>query len=150
MSSKVGDLVNELAIADLNLLTNDYWIYFESLDKLTDYKIKKSTLFGNQVFGSETGITAHAGGGQGSAYALTKKCSYVTVVASANDSLVMPAAKVGMEMFVGNAGANTLYLYPAVGEQILGRAVNANTTVATTKGIMMVCIVDGIWMERSF
>lgn len=150
MSSKIKDIATELAISDLNNLANDYWIYFESSDGLTDYKIKKSTLCGNDMFGGDPAITAYAGGGQASAYQITKKYNYVTVVATGGDSLKAPAAKSGMIFFVGNAGANTLNLFPASGEKILGRAVDANTTVATTKGIELVCIVDGIWMERSF
>jgi len=68
--------------------------------------------------GSTVAITAFAGGGQGSATALTKKWNEVTTCASDFDSVKLPAMKIGSKVVVFNNTANTLSVYPAAGEKI--------------------------------
>ena len=70
--------------------------------------------------GSVTAITAFAGGGQGSATALTKKWNEVTTCASDNDSVKLLAAKIGSKQVVYNNTASILSVYPVVGESING------------------------------
>src|SRR5262249_51571665 len=50
-------------------------------------------------------LTAHAGGGQGSALALTASINRVTTVATAADSVKLPAALAGQSIVVINAAA---------------------------------------------
>jgi hypothetical protein len=50
-----------------------------------------------QTMSVQTGIVAHAGGGQGSATPLTAMNCFVATVATAGDSLLLPPAKPGME-----------------------------------------------------
>lgn len=79
-------------------------------------------------------ITAHAGGGQGSAVLLTSDINRVTTVGSAGDSVVLPAAVVGMEITVTNAaGVNSMNVFPASGEQINAAGANAAFAVAAGK-----------------
>lgn len=75
-----------------------------------------------------TTITAHAGGGQGSATALTAEVNYVTVVASSGDSVVLPTAALGLLITIFNLGANPMDVFPASGGQI--NAAGANTAVS--------------------
>lgn len=94
------------------------------------------------------GLTAHAGGGQASATALTAAVNVVGTVATAADSVKLPAAKKGATMIVVNASANSMNVFPATGETIDGAAVNTAKAVAGGKSTMFVCAVDGAW--RSF
>ncbi len=64
------------------------------------------------VYSVTTGITAHAGGGQASATALTTEKNFVSTVASANDSVKLPATVAGLEIQVFNLGANACDVYP--------------------------------------
>lgn len=72
-----------------------------------------------------TGIEAHAGGGQADATQLAYGTNEVTVVATAGDSVKLPAAVTGANVIVKNDGANTLDLYPATGDTIDDGSANA-------------------------
>lgn len=82
----------------------------------------------------ETGITAHASGGQGSAYALTKAVSVVATVGTAADSVKLPApTRVGQIVIVVNgAAANSMQVFGA-GTDTINGAVSA-TGVAQAAG----------------
>ena len=53
------------------------------------------------------GITAHAGGGQGSATPLPAAINRLTTVATAGDSVVLPAAAPGLQVMVVNSTATS-------------------------------------------
>lgn len=92
------------------------------------------------------GLTAHAGGGQGSALPITAQYSRFTTVASAGDSAVLPSAATistivpntivvsySVEYTVSNAAAsNSMNIFPASGESI--NALGANTAFALPAG----------------
>ena len=72
-----------------------------------------------------TGITAYAGGGQGSATALTAAYNNVTVVATDNDSVKLPTPSLGKRCVVKNSdSAQILAVYPASGHTINGASAN--------------------------
>ena len=77
-------------------------------------------------------ITAHAGGGQGSATLLTTVLNRVTTVATSGDSVILPVSVAGMELLVSNNGANSMNIFPATGEKI--NALSANTAYALAAG----------------
>lgn len=97
---------------------------------------------------SVNGLTAHAGGGQASATLLTAAVNVVGTVATAADSVKLPAATKNATVIAVNAGANSMNVFPATGETIDGGAANAAKAVAAGKTTMFVCAVDGAW--RSF
>lgn len=90
-------------------------------------------------------ITARAGGGQGSATALTARFNRITTVATTGDSVKLPAAKAGASVFVFNKGANSADVFPASGDKVNALSTNAAYALAATKGAMFVCMVDGTW-----
>ncbi len=91
-------------------------------------------------------LTAHAGGGQGSATALTREINRVTTVATAGDSVVLPAATAGKVVTVVNAAAaNAMDVFPATGEIINALAANTAISVAANKTITFYCAVAGTW-----
>lgn len=91
-------------------------------------------------------LTAHAGGGQGSALALTAGINRVTTVGTAADSVVLPFAEPGMEVVVINAAAsNSMNIFPASGDLI--NALSANTAIACAANKVMhfFCASAGKW-----
>jgi hypothetical protein len=102
-----------------------------------------------KVFGVGTpvnGLTAHAGGGQAGATPLTGDVNRVTTVATAADSVLLPAAKAGLKLTVINAAAaNSMNVFPAAGDAINAAAANAAQALAAGKADLFVCAVDGVW-----
>ncbi len=91
-------------------------------------------------------ITARAGGGQSTAVLLTASYNRVTTVATAADSVKLPAAKAGSRVFVFNkAAANSLNVFPSTGDAINALSANAAYALAVTKGAEFLCMVDGTW-----
>lgn len=69
-------------------------------------------------------ITATPSGTQTTALVLTAQVSRVTTVATALDAVRLPAWAQGRAPTIINGGANTLSIFPAVGDTIDGQAVN--------------------------
>jgi len=75
--------------------------------------------------GTNNGITAHAGGGQGSATVLSEGTNVIGTCATAGDSVVLPAiAFLGQEIVVKNLGAAALDIFPNTSASINALAVN--------------------------
>jgi hypothetical protein len=92
------------------------------------------------------GMTAHAGGGQGSATPLLSDINRVTTVASAGDSVGLPVAVVGMEITVSNAAAvNSMNVFPASSEQVNAGGANAAFAVAAGKTAQFSCAKAQQW-----
>lgn len=81
-----------------------------------------------------TALTAHAGGGQGSALALPSEYNEVTVAASAGDSVKLPVAVAGVHqrVVVKNNGASAIDVFPATGDSI--NTLSANTAIRIVPG----------------
>lgn len=96
-----------------------------------------------------TGLTAHAGGGQGSALQLAAEFNRVTTVATAGDSVKLPAGVAGMQILVQNDGANSMNVFPASGESIDALSVNTAIAVKATKNTIFNCVATGLWKSVS-
>lgn len=92
-------------------------------------------------------FTAHAGGGQASAVILTGRINRVGTVASAGDSVKMPAGiwSATMSIKVFNEGANSMDLFPNSGGTINGGAANAAIAVASNTGITIQLVAASTW-----
>lgn len=99
------------------------------------------------AFGSTANaLTAHAGGGQAAALQLSAGINRVTTVATAADSVKLPAAKAGAQIVVINAdAADSMNVFPATGDAINALAANAAFAMAANKTAIFFCAVDGIW-----
>jgi len=94
----------------------------------------------------QNGLTAKAGGGQGGGPTIGSKIVRVTTVATAADSITLPAALAGNEITVINAAAaNAMNIFPATGEQINILGANAALSLAVNKTITFYCAVAGQW-----
>lgn len=90
-------------------------------------------------------LTAHAGGGQAGATPCAAVINRFTTVATAGDSGIMPSAKAGMQVTVTNAGANSMNLFPASGEQINNAGANAAYALAAGKTASFTSAANGAW-----
>lgn len=105
--------------------------------------------FSAPIIQSETGsITAHAGGGQGSATALSTAVNVVATVASSGDSVKLPTAIAGMEILVFNQGANPLDIFPVSGGSIDALGANTAYSLAATASRLFVGVSSTAWLSR--
>lgn len=90
-------------------------------------------------------ITAHSGGGQSSAVALTSTVNRVTTVANPADSVALPTSAAGLIVFVINAGANSLQVFGTGADTINGKT--ATTGVSQMPGAVSTfyCVTAGSW-----
>lgn len=94
---------------------------------------------------SQNAITATAGGGQANAVQLKYRNSRVTVVATIADSVKLPKAIAGMQLFVKNTAANSMNVFPFVGDAINAIAVDGAFAMAGATAARFVCMVNGTW-----
>lgn len=94
-------------------------------------------------------IVAFAGGGGASATQLYRSVNRVTTVATAADSCALPAAIAGSMVWVINAGANSLTLYPKVGS---GNTINGGASLAqaAAKTRQYICVTAGAWLLADY
>lgn len=102
---------------------------------------------GTSIFASvAAGLTAHSGGGQGSALALTKDLNQVSTSGADTDSVKMPVALPGMFKLVANDdSAQNIVIFPATGETIDGAGANAGVVLGEGGRALFVCLVAGNW-----
>ena len=93
----------------------------------------------NPVLG---GITAHAGGGQANATQINIGFNSVSTVATTGDSVKLPDNVLSQTVVVFNGGANSLNLFPFLGDSINLQAVN--TSIAVPSGSTASCYGVGV------
>lgn len=94
-------------------------------------------------------LTAHAGGGQGSALQLARQINRITVVASAGDSVKLPVSVAGRVVTVINAAAaNAMDVFGQTGDIINALSANTAISVAANKTITFYCAVAGTWNSQ--
>jgi hypothetical protein len=101
--------------------------------------IAASTLALTNVSGA---VTAFAGGGKGSATPLTSVVNRVTTVASAADSVLLPAPTVvGQLLVIDNRGANAC--------QVFGQGTDTIDGVSTGTGISQAAGTTGLYIAMT-
>ena len=90
-------------------------------------------------------ITAFATGGQTSATQLTTQTSRITTVATAGDSIKLPASAPGLELMVINSGANPMQVFGAGADTIDGVATATGVSQMTNSVVIYVCTTAGAW-----
>jgi len=98
-----------------------------------------------QTVSNLSGLTAHAGGGQGSATALTAMNNRVTTVTTTGDSVILPANFPGMVIGVFNAGANSCNVFPDSGASINGAGTNTAYALASSRNAVFYCLAANVW-----
>lgn len=91
-------------------------------------------------------LTAHSGGGQGSALQLAREINRVTTVAGAGDSVKLPVSVAGMKVTVINAAAsNAMDVFGQTGDVINALTANTALSVAANNTVTFYCAVAGTW-----
>lgn len=99
------------------------------------------------VWSRTNSITAFAGGGQTNATALTSRINRVTTVATAADSVKLPATTGGLGLWciVINSGANSLQAFGAGTDTINGVATATGVAIAAGKVGVYFSPAAGVW-----
>lgn len=90
-------------------------------------------------------ITAHAGGTQAAAFQLTAQTNRVTVVATAGDSVKLPASAAGLEIVVINHGANPMQVFGAGTDTIDDIATAVGVSQMVNSVVIYACATAGAW-----
>ena len=145
MEKKISEFQD---ISTVQLTSDDFWIYFQSIDGTQDYRVRKSILIdiismSGTAPTSEKGIVAHPTGGQADAVEMSKQYKRVDTVDNADDS-VKPAlpAVVGFQQLVQNKGSEDLEYFPRSGDNFLGQAADLPVTIAPGNQISVFCYED--------
>lgn len=93
----------------------------------------------------DTGLTAFATGGQGSAVALTGQYNNVTTVATAGDSVKLLTAVTGTVQEVKNSGATTLAVFPNTSDSLNALAVNLSIDILPGATKRFIAISATVW-----
>ena len=105
------------------------------------------TLPSNQLFteSAANNLTAHAGGGQGSAFQITNELNRFTTVATSGDSAVLPSSVPGLTILINNAGANAMQVYGFNTDTINGVASGTGVSQMAGSEVIYVCHGTGNW-----
>ncbi len=97
--------------------------------------------------GVEDSLTAHAGGTQAAALALSATAFFhrISVCATAGDSVILPAATVGKSHYIRNDGAASAQVYAALTETINGVASATGVPLGAGSGVLYFCTTAGKW-----
>lgn len=95
--------------------------------------------------GAADALTAHAGGGQASALALTAKVNRVSTVATAGDSVALPASTPGLVVTVINDTATPMQVYGVTPDTINDVATGTGVTLPANSTAYFACPVAGKW-----
>lgn len=90
-------------------------------------------------------ITALAGGGRAGSPTLNAAFCELTVVATGNDSVQLPIAKVGLTIVVTNSGASSAQIFANGTDTIQGTAGSVGVALAAAAVAMYRCTKDGVW-----
>lgn len=111
--------------------------------RLIDHNVKALLL---DARATVNGVTASTGSTQATGVLIDARITRVTTVAVAGDAMTLPPAIPGTELIVINAAAaNSMDVFPAVGDAVNALSANAALAVAVNKTVLFVCAVAGTW-----
>jgi hypothetical protein len=91
------------------------------------------------------GLTAHAGGGQASAYPIAYPINRFTIVASAGDSALLPPALGGMQVVVINDAVNAMQVFGAGTDTINDIASGTGVSQLGKSAVLYISSIAGKW-----
>lgn len=103
---------------------------------------------GTFVVGSAaSGITAQAGGTKAAATVLAKQFNQISTCATADDSVLLPAALAGRTVYVFNDGAAAARIFGAGTDTIDGVGTATGVPLTNAERAVFVCFTDGAWVS---
>lgn len=100
------------------------------------------------TYSTQTGITAHAGGGQANATQITGTQAQISTVGTAADSVKLPPAVAGMEITLVNNGGASMQVFGTSPDTINGVATGTGVAQAVTTPTIYYCFVAGNWVTK--
>jgi hypothetical protein len=97
---------------------------------------------------SADNLTAHAAGGQANALQLTNELNRISTVATAGDSVKLPASGNGLTVIVENAGANSMQVFGSGTDQINGAAAATGISQMPNSVVIYTCYTAGNWFAN--
>lgn len=92
-------------------------------------------------------VTALAGGGKTGATPLTAAINRISVCATAADSVLLPPALKGIDVFVQNDGVASAQVFGQGTDTINAVATATGVAQAAAKAALYVCYADGAWVR---
>lgn len=136
---------NWSARAEFGLLGDDNFTLKVSPDGSTFYdSLKMLAASGRVALKANGSALSAAGTTQGTATAITKQTNQFTTV-GAGQGAILPSPEQGEFIFVANAGANALSVYPATGHSINALAANAAFSLAVGKNALFWAATASKW-----
>lgn len=93
-------------------------------------------------------ITAHSGGTQAAALALTTEVNRVATVAAPADSVKLPASAAGLTVYVMNHGASTMQVFGAGTDTINDVATATGVAQMANSMVIYTCATAGAWYSE--
>jgi hypothetical protein len=90
-------------------------------------------------------ITAHAGGGQASATALTTEVNRITTVTTAGDSVKLPASSAGLTIIITNHGSNPMQVFGSGTDTIDDVTYSTGISQMANSEVIYCCFTPGAW-----
>jgi hypothetical protein len=97
---------------------------------------------------SLSGIVAKAGGGQTNATQLTNEVNEVGTVATAGDSVKLPAAVAGLTVYVANKGANPMQVFGLATDTVDDVAAATGVSQMVNSIVLYTCTITGKWRSE--
>lgn len=139
----MADTARSAAALKLFFETGDVPTQQQFADFISSYA---NTVDGNLLTLNDIAITAHAGGGQASAYQITKLVSQITTCATAGDSVKLPTALTGTNGLILNATATSANVYPDSGSNFANGAADAPIALSAFYMLYYYCVYPGQWL----
>ena len=92
-------------------------------------------------------VTAHSGGGQGSAFALTKQVNIITTCAADHDSVRLPASAAGIVVIIFNTTAKIAQVFGAGTDTIDASPTATGVPLTGGNRAMFVATASGTWIS---
>ena len=103
----------------------------------------------NLLIGSQNIANAVAPPVQGTAVQITAKMVNVTNTTGGDGGILTQSAVVGSLLFIQNTTLVNIYVFPKVGEQIIGNVINAPFVLPSGNALMLFCTIAGEWSALS-
>ena len=101
---------------------------------------------GLQTQSTQDSLTAKAGGGQLAGPTINRMLNRITTVATAGDSVTLPASARGLSITVVNAAsANSMNVFPFTGDAVNALGANTAFALAAGKTATFYCTAVGQW-----
>ncbi len=133
LTQPVGGSLAQLSITEINKI-------------VSDQNTNNTTLAAGTLTGGNT-ISAHSGGGQGSATALTAGINRLSTVAAVADSVALPASAAGLFVTVINDATNSAQVFGAGTDTINGVATATGVVLPGKSAATYFCPAAGIWFS---